>query len=154
MRAEQTQGWQRVTGESRPVRSAQPTAVVLSRSAARAEHWRAVWFHSQYCCIWYRPCCNSSCNVWKKKVKQSEESHYIYSRHGFQQNWFTTVDRVYCNTGLVVTWSGSQWSCSDVISIVHSQWFILKLSNSVDTRPQRYISENPQCLLHAYNAQL
>lgn len=45
LRAQQTDGRQRVTGKHRPLAGAQPTAVVLPRSAVRVQHWRAVRFH-------------------------------------------------------------------------------------------------------------
>ena len=68
LRAEQTQGWQGVTGERRPVRSHQPAAtavaVVMPGSATRVERWRgAVLFHSQQGGVRDRPCSNSSCKI-------------------------------------------------------------------------------------------
>ena len=87
LRAEQTQGWQGVTGERGPVRSHQAAAavaVVMPGSATRVERWRgAVLFHSQQGGVRDRPSSNSSCKICRGEKEKGEELHHV----DFEWNW-------------------------------------------------------------------
>lgn len=83
--AERAEGWQGVTGESRPVGSAQPTAAVwLSGSAAWTQHWRAVCFHPQHGGVWHGPRCHGS----GKLCQGEEKTAKVSGRHRWSHVWW------------------------------------------------------------------